>query len=361
MKALLLGGTGAIGGYLQDRLVTAGWEVFVTSRRARAPRENITFLQGNAQDLGFLGNVLKGSFDVVVDFMTWPQDRFAQVIDLILPSTDRYVFLSSYRVFADAPVITENSPRLLEECPDERYRAGDEYAIRKAREEDMLRGSIRDNWIIVRPAITFSGAGSGRFQLGTYEKDVWLWRALNGRPVPVVPEMMEKQCTLTWAGDVAQMMACLLAAPKVAGEVFNLATAQHQSWGEVLELYRTVLPVSTCSVALEQYESHCGGALKEYGYIPQVRYDRMFDRVLDNSKTLSACGLCQSDLSDVNKMLPHELRRYIETNPCFDVRPAIQGRLDRIAGSRMMPSEAVKAGFGVVDAIKYAVARLGLG
>lgn len=361
MKALLLGGTGAIGGYLQDRLAAAGWEVFVTSRRARAPRENITFLQGNAQNIGFLEDVLKDNFDAVVDFMTWPQDRFAQVVDLVLSSTDRYVFLSSYRVFADAPVITEKSPRLLEECPDERYRAGDEYAIRKAREEDMLRASIRDNWIIVRPAITFSGAGSGRFQLGTYEKDVWLWRALNGHPVPVVPEMLEKQCTLTWADDVAHMMACLLAASKAVGEAFNLATAQHQSWGEVLELYRTVLPVATCPVTLEQFESHCGGALKEYGYIPQVRYDRMFDRVLDNSKALSVCGLCQSDLTDVSKILPRELRRYIETNPCFDVRPAIQGRLDRIAGSRMMPAEAAKAGFGVVDAIKYAVARLGLG
>lgn len=361
MKALLLGGTGAIGGYLQEELAAAGWEALVTSRSARVSRKNVSFVLGNAQDLGFLEDVLDGRFDAVVDFMTWPQDKFTRAIKLILSSTARYVFLSSYRVFADAPVLTEGSPRLLEVCPDEKYRAGDEYAIKKAREEDILRRSGRKNWTIVRPAITFSGEGSGRFQLGTYEKDIWLWRALNGRPIPVVPEMMEKQCTLTWAGDVAKMIARLICSPEAAGEAFNVSTAQHQSWGEVLGFYRVVLPIETYPVTLEQYESHCGGALKEYGYIPQVRYDRMLNRVLDNAKVLSACGLDQSDLAEISEVLPRELCRYVEAAPRFDVHPAIQGRLDRIIGSNMALSEIIKAGFGATGSMKYFVGRLGLG
>ena len=361
MKALLLGGTGAIGGYLQEELAATGWEVLVTSRSARSSRNNVSFVLGNAQDLGFLEDVLNGRFDAVVDFMTWPQDKFTRIIDLILSSTARYVFLSSYRVFADAPVLTEDSPRLLEVCPDEKYRLGDEYAIKKAREEDILRKSGKNNWTIARPAITFSGEGLGRFQLGTYEKDIWLWRALNGRPIPLVPEMMERQCTLTWAGDVAKMIARLIVSPEAAGEAFNVSTAQHQTWGEVLNIYRAVLPIETYPVTLEQYESHCGRALKEYGYIPQVRYDRMLNRVIDNTKALSACGLDRSDLSEISEVLPRELRRYLNATLRFDVHPAIQGRLDRIIDSSMSLSGIVRAGFGVVGSMKYFVGRLGLG
>ena len=35
MRTLLLGGTGAMGGYLQRELVSLGWEVYVTLRSAR--------------------------------------------------------------------------------------------------------------------------------------------------------------------------------------------------------------------------------------------------------------------------------------------------------------------------------------
>lgn len=361
MKALLLGGTGAIGGYLQDELASAGWEVHVTSRGIHENSEKVTFVRGNAQDFGFLDNLLSDRFDVVVDFMTRPKNTFGEALRLMLPFTGRYVFLSSYRVFADAPVIVEDSPRLLEVCPDNRYRLGDEYAIKKAREEDMLRASGKANWIIVRPAITFSGRGSGRFQLCTYEKDVWLWRAMGGLPIPVVPEMMKKQCTITWAGDVAKMMACLIAAPKADGEAFNVATSQHQTWGEVLELYRSVLPLETRSVSLEQYESHCGSAVREYGYIPQIRYDRMLDRVLDNAKTLAVCGFEKSDLSDISEVLPRELRRYVEKGARLTTLPAIQGRLDRIVGSSSPSPKAMYARFGAVGSLKYAAGRLGLG
>ena len=361
MRALLLGGTGAMGAFLQDELVATGWEVCVTSRSTHENRAGVTFIRGNAQDLDFLKKVLNGRFDVLVDFMTGQQDKFGDMLEVVLPSVARYVFLSSYRVFADVPVITEDSPRLLETCSDRRYREGNEYAVRKAREEDMLHASEAGNWIIVRPAITFSGRGFGRFQLCTYEKDLWLWRAMNELPVPVVPEMMEKQCTITWAGDVAKMIACLVNLPEAEGEVFNVSTCQHQTWNEVLELYRTVLPVETCPVTLEQYESHCGPAIKEYGYIPQVRYDRMLNRVLDNAKVLSACGFRESDLSNINEILPQELKHYIEAGPWFTALPTIQGRLDRIAGSTVLPLKAMHTEFGMVGSLKYMIGRLGLG
>lgn len=360
MRALLLGGTGAMGGYLQRELVSMGWEVFVTSRSARKSEGAVTYLQGNAKDPNFLDVVLKDScYDAVVDFMTWTPDAFRDILPPLLSSTGRYVFLSSYRVFADSPVINENSPRLLESCPDKKYRSGEDYAIIKALEEDMLRGSPTGNWTIIRPAITFSGGGAGRFQLGTYECGLWLWRAMRGLPVPVVPEMMEKQCTLTWAKDVGRMIALLIQNPDAAGEDFNVATSQHQSWADVLDLYRLVLPVETCEVTLELYESHCGPALKEYGYIPQVRYDRMVDRVLDNSKVLLYTGFCDGDLTDVRDVLPRELSCFLARSPLLSTAPTVQGRLDRIARSSLSLRDALNE-FGMPGLAKYFAGKFGL-
>lgn len=359
MRALLLGGTGAMGGYLQGVLSSRGWDVFVTSRSARKSQGPVTYLRGNAKDPAFLAEVLRVGYDAVVDFMTWNPEAFRSVSELILASADRYVFLSSYRVFADSPIINERSPRLLEKCPDERYRAGGEYAIIKAHEEDILRFGSMGNWTIVRPAITFSGDGAGRFQLCTYESGLWLWRALKGLPVPVVSEMMGKQCTLTWASDVARMIALLVENPDAAGEDFNVATSQHQTWGEVLGLYRSVLPVETCDVTLRDYESHCGSAVKEYGYIPQVRYDRMVNRILDNSKALKFTGLVTGDLTDVREALPRELSAFLSRKPRLSTSPTVQGRLDRISGSSL-PLRVISDEFGKSGSFKYVAAKFGL-
>ena len=111
MKALLLGGTGAIGNYLQGELSSRGWDVFVTSRSARRSQGSVTYLRGNAKDPVFLADVLKDGYDVLVDFMTWDPEVFRSVSELMLASAGRYVFLSSYRVFADSPIIDERSPR----------------------------------------------------------------------------------------------------------------------------------------------------------------------------------------------------------------------------------------------------------
>lgn len=359
MKALLLGGTGAIGDYLQGELSSRGWDVFVTSRSARRSQGSVTYLRGNAKDPVFLADVLKDGYDVLVDFMTWDPEVFRSVSELMLASAGRYVFLSSYRVFADSPIIDERSPRLLESCPDERCRAGGEYAIIKAHEEDILRFGSMENWTIVRPAITFSGDGVGRFQLCTYESSLWLWRALKGLPVPVVHEMMGKQCTLTWACDVARMIALLVGNSAAAGEDFNVATSQHQTWGEVLNLYRSVLPVETRDVTLHDYEYHCGPALKEYGYIPQVRYDRMVDRILDNSKVLEFTGLTTGDLTDVREALPRELSAYLSHGPHLSASPTVQGRLDRVSGSSL-PFRDTLSEFGVSGSLKYLAAIFGL-
>lgn len=312
-RALLLGGTGAMGVYLQDELASVGWDVVVTSRRRRAPQPGVMFLEGNAKDPAFLKSLAAENYDAVVDFMTWAPDAFEDVLPVLLGMSQQYVFVSSYRVFADTPVITESSPRLLETCPDKRYTAGGEYAIAKAREEDLLRDSGVSNWTIVRPAITYS---KGRFQLGTLEAGEWLWRALRGLPVPMAREVLERQCTLSWGRDVARMIARLLGNSATHGEDFNVSTSKHQPWAKVLGLYRSMLDFEVQEVSLATFERYCCWRDRNLGYCPQLRYDRLVNRVVDNSKVLSATGFVEDDLAGIGEGLSLEFERFLQ-DPSF--------------------------------------------
>ena len=91
--------------------------------------------------------------------------------------------------------ITENSPRLLDVVHDIEYLKTDEYALSKARQEDILRKNRNNNWTIIRPYITYSGQ---RLQLGIYEKEQWLYRALQNKPIVFPEELRNNLTTLTW-------------------------------------------------------------------------------------------------------------------------------------------------------------------
>lgn len=328
--ALLLGGTGAMGIYLQDELVSSGWEVVVTSRRRQHPRPGVSFINGDAKNPTFLRSLTARRYNAVIDFMTWSPQEFQKVLPILLGMSCQYVFLSSYRVFSDAPVITETSPRLLESCPDRQYTAGSEYAIAKAREEDLLRTSGSSEWTIVRPAVTYS---KGRFQLGTLEAGEWLWRALSGFPVPMAQEVLARECTLSWGRDVARMIAKLLGNSAAYGEDYNVSTSKHQPWGEVLELYRSRLNFDVRKVSLKSYERYCCWTDQKLGYCPQLRYDRLVDRVLDNSKVLSATGMIEADIAGIEEGLALEFEYFLR-DPSFQggISAYAQGGLDRACG-----------------------------
>lgn len=156
--------------------------------------------------------------------MVYDTEGFRRRVAPLLGACGQYIFTSSARVFADAAIpLVETSPRLLDVSKDAAFVASDEYAITKARQEDMLRASGQSGWTIVRPYITF---GEGRLQLGTLEKESWLYRALQGRSIVFCDEMMGKWTTLTEGADVARMIAALTGNPRAYGEDFNLTGGQ---------------------------------------------------------------------------------------------------------------------------------------
>lgn len=348
MRILVLGGTGAMGAHLVGLLADAGHEVVCTTRRERPSTGRVSYAVGDAKDAGFLDGLLGGRWDAVVDFMLWTTPEFRERYRKLLGATDQYVFTSSYRVYADSAVIREDSPRLLDVVDDLEYLATDEYALRKARCEDMLFESGRSNWTIVRPAVTYDGA-NGRLQLGVFESGDWLWRAMNGAPVPLPGEMLGKQATMSYGGDVAEMIARLVGNSKAIGEAFTVSGSDHMAWGDVAKAYADVLPFKVASVGLAGFERARGG-------VYQIRYDRMFDRVIDNSKVVAATGMDAGGLVCMRDGLKRELCVFLDSGKALAPMFGHQGRYDRLCGG--MPVLGAVAREGVaVGLAKYLVRR----
>lgn len=286
MRVLILGGTGAIGVSLKSILVNRGDEVYITSRGSHKDDGNIHYLQGDAHDGNFMSGVLKSIYDAIVDFMLYRSGEFKEKAELLLSATEQYIFTSSGRVYADSKtLITEESPRLLDVCKDRSYLKTDEYALAKAREENILLESMQKNWTIIRPYITYNVE---RLQLGAIEKDIWLHRALHDRSIPLPKDVATHQTTMTYGGDVAAAIAALIGNKRSLGEIFNLTGTEHMTWSEVLDIYLAVLEkeVEPKVYALEDSSEFSN----EVGNTYQVYFDRLYDRVFDNSKLISVTG-----------------------------------------------------------------------
>ena len=140
-----------MGSHVSGLLKAKGYNIFITSRSERKNGNGITYLQGNAKELAFITGLCQRRWDAIIDFMVYSLDELKERINMILESTNQYIFISSARVYADSPMIKEDSPRLLDVCPDKEYIASNEYAIAKAREENVLFDSKYKNWTIDRP------------------------------------------------------------------------------------------------------------------------------------------------------------------------------------------------------------------
>ncbi len=281
MDVLLLGGTGAMGSHVSDILKDKECNIYITSRNKKENDENITYLQGNAKDLTFIKDLCrKKHWDVIIDFMVYTLDELKDRIDMLLESTNQYIFISSARVYADSPLITEDSPRLLDVCEDEEYIASNEYAIAKAKEENILFESKYKNWTIVRPSLTYA---ENRLQLGVYEKENWLYRALHGRSIVFSKDLMDNYYTLSYGRDVADGIAQLVGKPEAVGQAFHIVIEESFQWKEILNVYLNVLEERTGKRPNVILTEKCTNLKLPYAKY-QVLYGRYFNRHFNNEK-----------------------------------------------------------------------------
>jgi nucleoside-diphosphate-sugar epimerase len=314
MKVLVLGGTGAMGKHLVEILAESGFETVVTSRKARQSQKNILYIQGNALDLKFLRGVLATDWDAIIDFMVYSTKTLNERLDILMKSTKQYIFLSSARVYADSEsLLTEESPRLLDVCTDTRYIKTDEYALAKAREEDILKNSKYANWTIIRPYITYS---ENRLQLGDLEKENWLYRALHHRTIVFSKDIASKLTTLTYGFDVANSICKIIGEKKALSEIFHITAPDAYTWRDILEAYLKVIDQKIgCKPNVLILEN------TPFKHKYQVKFDRIYNREFDNRKiyefiykddfvpTLSGIEKCMQSFLDHPEFLPIDWKK----------------------------------------------------
>ena len=326
MNILILGGTGAMGTPLTSILAKSN-KVWVTSRKDHVSIDSIKYLKGNAKDLEFVKKITtEKRWDAIVDFMVRNYSEHQQFLPVFLSGTKQYVFISSARVYAESKTpIKEDTPRLLEACADQDYLKTNEYGLAKAKEEDLLRSLGDKNYTIIRPSITYNDY---RLQLGTMEKESWLYRAIHGRSIVFSRDLADKITTMTYGFNVAEGIASIIGQERALGETYHITSSKSLPWKDVLSIYVSVLEEKLGrKVPIVWTEKSTNFRLKHQYY--RIIYSRYFDRTFDNSKI--------SQYVDVDSFLsPSEglrecLSRFL-SNPRFS-RPAwiLEGINDRVA------------------------------
>ena len=309
-KILVPGGTGAMGVYLVPELLNLGYKVDVVSLDdVTSDNPDLRYFKANFKDPSVRSELLTNKYDAIVDFMIYGTEEFRKVYRELLSGCGHYIYLSSYRVYAgDARPTREDSPRLLDShsvSHDVEYLASEDYSLYKARGENILRESGMSNWTAIRPAITFS---KRRFQLTILEADVVIHRAKAGKKVILPEDAMSVQATMSWAGDVAKMISRLVLNDAALREVYSVCTAEHNQWRTIAEYYKELIGLEYVTVSKEDFLSCLTPKREDVKWARwQLDYDRMFDRVMDNSKILAVTGMKQSELTTVYDGLKREL------------------------------------------------------
>lgn len=327
MEILVLGGTGAMGQPLVQLLKKAGHEVYVTTRRKIPDDKNLHYLHGNAKDDTFLAELLEKKYDAIVDFMVYGTEELKKRLPALLSHTKQYIFFSSSRVYAasNAP-LTELSPRLLDTCKDATYLRTDEYALAKAREEDLLINSNSSNWTVIRPYITYNDQ---RLQLGVYEKENWLYRALQGRTIVMPSDIAARKIALTYGPDVAAKVAALIGNEKALGQVFQIVNPETTTWGDILQFYLEIIENKTGKRPKVRLVDN-SFELQTVWNPWQIRYDRLFDRSFDSSKVNLICrGYHYKSMRDG---LQECLERFLDHPKWLGINWRYEAWADKITG-----------------------------
>lgn len=309
-KVLLIGGGGTLGAYTAEELLRMNCQVDVICLEDNQPaREGLCFYQGRAT-LDYLAAFLKERrYDGIINYLHYPNaEDYKPVYRLLSASAERVVFLSSYRIYADrAHPITENAPILYDvlQGVDEGFLQKEKYAVSKSEGEKFLREECGGGrWIIVRPVISFS---RHRFDLVTRSGHEIPEAVRQGKHLSLPNICRDRTAGLDWAGNSGKLIARLLFQPQALGEAFTISSAQNWTWGQVAEAYAELTGLQVDWVDTEDYLRD-NPKLQRDPWI--LKYDRSFDRVIDNTKVLQATGLSQADFVSIKEGIRIELEKY---------------------------------------------------
>ncbi len=304
---LLIGGSGTLGEYTMQELLRRGCAhvdvICLEDKMSDDPR--VSYYKGDAMVYAYLEEFLTGRhYDGIVNFLHYSNPNVYPIVHrLLMKRCDHLIFLSSYRVYADVQhPVTESAPKLLDVLDDTVFLQNEGYAVPKTWCEHYMASTAEDHWTVVRPVISFS---KYRFDLVTHTGAVLLNKIAAEETVPLPLEAKDLVAGLDWAGNSGKLIAHLLGNPATFREAYTVSTAQNLTWGEVAELYKEVFGLVYEWVSTDDYLA----ATNRFNY-DAFRYDRMYNRLMDNRKILAVTGLTQSDFTPLKDALRIEKARY---------------------------------------------------
>lgn len=306
-KILLIAGGGTLGEYTSKELLKKSCKVDVICLEDYvSDNEQLCYIKANA-DREFLTDFLKDRYyDGIVNFIHYIDvEEYKKIHMLLCKKTNHLVFLSSYRVYADSQShVTENTPQLIDVVDDEYFSEHEDYAVPKSKNEHFIvNESKTDNWTIVRPVISFS---KRRLDIVTVSGRTILECAKKGEKVLLPKETKNLIAGLDWAGNSGKLIASVLLCDNTKGEAYTVSSAQNLTWGEVADIYAELTGVSFEWVDTEEYSERQHGT-REFPWI--LKYDRLFNRKIDNSKILAATGLKKEDFVSIKDGIKIELEK----------------------------------------------------
>ena len=306
-KVLLIAGGGTLGEYTSLELLRIGCDIDVICLDDKiSAAENLHYFKANAT-IEYLSVFLQNRYyDGIVNFIHYTDvETYKKVHTLLCAKTNHLIFLSSYRVYADLQhPVTENAPYLYDVANDDEFLKTEDYAVPKSECERFIRNeSGTSNWTIVQPVISFSDK---RLDIVTISGREVLTRTAQGKKILLPIASKKLTAGLDWAGNSGKLIANLLLNDKAFGKTYIVSTAQNLTWEEVAETYTMLIGAEFEWVDTETYS--------KYQYqnedIPYIlKYDRLFDRRIDNRKILNVTGLTKDDFLSIKDGIKIELEK----------------------------------------------------
>lgn len=279
MKALFIGGTGAISAAAARLACQRGWQVTLLNRGSRPTPEGMRAIRADIRDEAAAAAALgRETFDVVAQFVGYDADDARRDVRLFGGRTGQYLFISSASAYqkpmADA-VITESTPLVNP------YWA---YSRRKAQAEAVLLDACRDGRLpvtIVRPSHTYDGTRVPLCLHGRHGSWQTLRRMLDGRAV-LIPGDGTSLWTMTHASDFAKGFVGLMGNPHALGQAYHITSDERMTWDQI---YATVAGALGCTlrpvhVASEFLARHSG----PYDLTGSLLGDKAVSVCFDNRK-----------------------------------------------------------------------------
>jgi nucleoside-diphosphate-sugar epimerase len=277
MKLLVIGGSGFVSGTLVQKALGLGHEVWTVTRGRKPVAEGAQLIRTDRRDRGGFSHAVRSvgtHWDLTVDCIGFDEDDARQDIEVLLPLSGSFVFISTDFVYS--PTVRETP-----QPEDAVSFRTDGYGGKKRDAEQLIESNTSyTQWTILRPCHIY-GPGSLLGCLPEHSRDPDLIsRIKNGEQLSLVGGGAFLQQPL-YCGDLVDVILSAVERDSARGVICNVSGPDvihshdyYRIIGEILNKEVRIAPVSTAEYLAQHPE----------------RDSFLCDRVYD-THTLKSCGL----------------------------------------------------------------------